>query len=171
MQISGLEITDVNRLWYMYNDIDKKNLVNKFHGRGFTYYGDLLDRDVNRNNIEIKIKNKYFDKIIYGNIRRCADYLKQVFENYNKKDIIFLDGNDEHNQPGIYEEFVNLYKSSNVKGLEFLIVYGKDIIKYYDVKYHAEINYKSSLYGSCMNYSNENDYNKKSLEFYSEVIL
>ena len=66
------------------------------------------------------------------------------------------------------EEFVNLYKASHVKELEFLIVYGKDIIKYYDVKYHAEINYKSSLYGSCMNYSNEDDYSKKSLEFYSE---
>lgn len=107
-QIESVEVIDANYLWYMYNDIDKNSLVNRFHGRGFTYYTDIPFRRLDREGIETKIKDHHFDKIIYGNIRRCNDYLDVVFDNYSEKEIIFLDGNDEHNQPGIYKEFVNL---------------------------------------------------------------
>lgn len=90
-----IEVTDYNPLWYMYNDIDKNMLVNRFHGRGFTYYASLPPNNVNRNDIENKIQNKYFDYVIYGNIHRNISLINLVFNFYDKKNIIGLDGQDE----------------------------------------------------------------------------
>jgi hypothetical protein len=104
--IEGVEVTDFNNLWYMFNDIDKSSLVNKFHGRGFTYYADLKPVEVDRSNVLNKIQSLYFDKVIYGNPRRCLDLYDQVSQYYHTEKIIFLDGNDEHNQPGVYEELL-----------------------------------------------------------------
>jgi hypothetical protein len=44
------------------------------------------------------IENKFFDKIIYPSIWRCADYFELVKKVYNKKDIIFIDGEDEEDR-------------------------------------------------------------------------
>jgi hypothetical protein len=104
--LSYIELVDLNPLWYMYNNVSPTDLLNRFHGRGFTYYTSLPTREIDRNNIEYKIKTKYFDKVIYGNIRRCLDLFDLVQQYYNRESIILLDGNDEHNQPGIWGEFV-----------------------------------------------------------------
>jgi len=95
LNIDGLEVVDYNPLWYMYNDIDKNMLVNRFHGRGFTYYASLPPNQVDRNSIEDKIKNRYFDAVIYGNIHRNLDLKELVFQYYNEDNIIALDGQDE----------------------------------------------------------------------------
>jgi hypothetical protein len=62
---------------------------------------------VNRVDIVNQIKEKRFDKVVYGNIRRCLDLFDLVEQYYDKDSIILLDGNDEHNQPGIWSEYVN----------------------------------------------------------------
>jgi hypothetical protein len=105
--LEDVEVVDLNPLWYMYNDINPADLLNRFHGRGFTYYASLPAKNVDRNNIEYKIKTNYFDKVIYGNIRRCIDLFDLVQQCYNTEQIILLDGNDEHNQPGVWNEFVD----------------------------------------------------------------
>lgn len=93
--MDNVEVVDYNPLWYMYNDIDKNMLVNRFHGRGFTYYASLPPNNVDRNDIENKIRNRYFDTIIYGNIQRNSDLKEIVFQYYNEDNIIVLDGQDE----------------------------------------------------------------------------
>ena len=108
--IQSVEVIDSNRLWYMYNSVQKSSLVNRFHGRGFTYYADVEEKVINREGIDKKIFDRYFDRIIYGNVARCRDYLSEVLSNYPKENIIFLDGEDEHNRPGINSQFVNLGK-------------------------------------------------------------
>lgn len=56
----------------------------------------LIDKDtVNRNDIESKIKNKYYDLIVYGAARRCLDYYDIVSTIYDANKIIMLDGNDD----------------------------------------------------------------------------
>jgi len=105
--LEDIEVVDFNPLWYMYSDINLTDLLNRFHGRGFTYYASLPTKKVDRNNIEHKIKTNYFDKVIYGNIRRCIDLFDLVRQYYNTERIILLDGNDEHNQPGVWDEFVD----------------------------------------------------------------
>lgn len=55
-----------------------------------TYYNDNSD-------LENKIKNKYFDYIIYGSIRRDSDFLDIVKEHYPKNKICFIEGEDTPN--------------------------------------------------------------------------
>lgn len=56
----------------------------------------LIDKDtVDRSNIENKIKDKYYDLIIYGAARRCTDYYDIVSKIYPANKIVILDGNDE----------------------------------------------------------------------------
>jgi hypothetical protein len=93
-QIENIEIVDSNCLWYMYDNIPKESLIQKFHGRGFTYYTDINYKEIDRTNIEYKIKNNYFDFIIYGNVKRCLDFFDIVKSNYQKNRIIILDGDD-----------------------------------------------------------------------------
>lgn len=98
--IFGDNFVDANKVWYMYSD-DKKLYWNsrvpengKSYGRGFTLYGLFETDNINRDNIEDKIKSHYFDKIIYGSCTRCLDYIDSVLTYYNKSDIIFIDGED-----------------------------------------------------------------------------
>lgn len=89
------EVVDLNPLWYMYDTTQKSSLVNRFHGRGFTYCASLSEGNVDRTGIIDKINSKYFDYIVYGNVYRCLDLLDVVISNYEKEHIIFLDGQDE----------------------------------------------------------------------------
>lgn len=76
------------------------------------------------------------------------------------------------------EEFVNLYKSyHSSSNYEMKIVYGDEILKYYNSDNQDIENYGGSLAGSCMNYDSESEeYCKKSgyesladqLQFYAK---
>lgn len=91
------EVIDLNPLWYMYSNIEKSSLVNKFHGRGFTYYASLPEPNIDRSDILEKIRSKYFDYVVYGNLYRCMDLIDIVSNFYDKERIILLDGQDESN--------------------------------------------------------------------------
>lgn len=92
--LPAVEVVDYNRLWYMYNDVSPTDLLTRFHGRGFTYYASLPPRQVDRSNISEKIKSKYFDVLVYGNVERCSDFLEEAMQTYTKNQIILLDGED-----------------------------------------------------------------------------
>jgi hypothetical protein len=91
----GDDIIDLYPQWYMYDDINKSSLINTFHGRGFTLCGTVKKSDnIDRTDIENKIKNKYFDLVIYGAIYRNLDLIDLVFSCYDKNKIVFIDGSD-----------------------------------------------------------------------------
>jgi hypothetical protein len=96
----GADCVDANHMWYMYSDTMKEYWNNrvpnngKSYGNGFTLYGLLENIDVDRTDIQNKIKNKYFDKVVYGSITRCHDYFAEVSANYDKSDIILINGED-----------------------------------------------------------------------------
>jgi len=104
LRILGHEVVDYPKAWYMYKSLKEKHWNNlipnggKAYGRGFTVSG-TFDVDpigeVDRNNIEDKIKNHYFDIIVYGSSRRNLIFLEEVKNNYNKDKIIFIDGEDD----------------------------------------------------------------------------
>ena len=94
-------LIDAKKINFMYKDYP--NLKN-LYGRGFTLYGKLEDVKVDRENIEEKIKNRYFKAIIYGSCLRKLEYLKLVKENYKKEEVIFIDGEDE---PTINYDLIN----------------------------------------------------------------
>jgi hypothetical protein len=98
--ILGHDFIDVNKVWYMYSEDKNKYWNNrvpnngKSYGRGFTLYGQFGVIDMDREDILDKIENRYFDKIIYGSVHRCLDYIDTVKKIYPPKDIIFIDGED-----------------------------------------------------------------------------
>ncbi len=98
----GESIVDLNRIDYLYRDYSGN--LNSLYGRGFTYTNTIDAIEVDRNDIESKIRNKYFDKIVYGSIHRNRQYINDVLTVYNKKDIIFIDGEDltdDYNNRGV----------------------------------------------------------------------
>jgi hypothetical protein len=94
-QLDVVEVTDYNHLWYMYADASSGVIANKLHGRGFTYYGSVVPPTrVDKLLIIDKLKIKYYDYVIYGNLKRCAELLPLVKSLYTKQQIIVLEGDD-----------------------------------------------------------------------------
>ena len=91
--------------------IKRKINVKQLRGKGFTYSGHLDDVNVNRENIEDKIRDKYYDLIVYGSINRCMDHLDLVLDNYEKDNIFFFDVDDDvvnkKIRPDTYEKYRN----------------------------------------------------------------
>ena len=91
-------VIDFPGAWYMYKDEVKKRdfKFENFWGNGFTYY-DILDNyeSVDRTDIESKIKNNFFNYIVYGSITGSQTYLNQSINSKSK--VIFIDGDDHTN--------------------------------------------------------------------------
>jgi hypothetical protein len=62
----------------------------------FSIYGLLPNIEVDRSDIEHKIRAKFFDLVIYGSIQRCQSYLTEVLAAYPPSQIYFIDGEDDH---------------------------------------------------------------------------
>lgn len=94
-------LIDAKKINFMYKDYPN---LKSLYGRGFTLYGKLENLEIDRENIEEKIKNRYFKGIIYGSCLRKLEYLGIVKENYKKEEVIFIDGED---QPVINYDLIN----------------------------------------------------------------
>lgn len=105
---------------------------------GFTIYnkvtrGPYIDF---YEDIRAKIADKFYDKVIFSSIWRDRCFIDDVLKMYNKKDIIFIDGDDhelileQYVDKGIYFKR-ELYSESNALPISFAIpdnVIKKDII-------------------------------------------
>lgn len=98
--IYGDDFVDCNKVWYMYRE-DKELYWNsrvpengRSYGRGFTLYGLFDQGNIDREDIPNKIRNHYYDKIIYGSCTRCLDHIDIVRSFYDKKDVLLIDGED-----------------------------------------------------------------------------
>ena len=95
-ELYGENVVDYPGCWYLYEDeINKRKYQEKrFWGKGFTVKNILNEfNSINREDIQQKIKNKYFDLVIYGSIRRSDQFLDEVIKYDNK--FIFIDGEDD----------------------------------------------------------------------------
>jgi hypothetical protein len=93
----GPDAVDVKRIWFMYANSfgPGKHDLAECYGRGFTLYGLLPDDDnVDRTDIRSKIKNRYFDLVIYGSVHRDRSFLDKVRSAYPPSKIAFIDGED-----------------------------------------------------------------------------
>lgn len=128
----GENCIDNNESWYMYDDFknfwyDRIPEKGMSYGRGFTLYGKFPKLNIDRTDLLSKIKNHYFDKIVYGSITRCCDYIHDVLNYYTPNEIIFIDGEDDgicreefYNKGKYYKrELIN--KERNVFPIEFCI--------------------------------------------------
>lgn len=89
----GDDVVDCNRRHNLYWDYTDYEVATEY-GRGFTCTR-LLDSDnADRTDIAQKIKNKFFDLVVYGNVWRANDYSNLVLENYEAHQIAYIDGED-----------------------------------------------------------------------------
>lgn len=92
----GENLTHTDDYFLMYQEHTTPEQLLNSSGRGFTIWGNLPKYLNDKSDIESKIKNKYFDYVVYGSIRRCKDYLNLVVENYPKNKIATVDGEDDY---------------------------------------------------------------------------
>lgn len=113
------EVIDSTPIISLYKEYEERIPKQHLWGGMTTFW--LINKDeVDRSNIEEKIKNKYFDLIIYGAIRRCQDYYDLVIQHYPYNKIICLDGNDDTDcDPKFYEK--HLYFKRELLDDEHLI--------------------------------------------------
>ena len=127
-QLLGFQVIDYPGSWYMYSDeiLKRQYDKNKLWGKGLTIKNTLNNyNSVDRTDIEKKIKNKYFDLVIYSSIRRSDLFLESVIK-YNNK-FLFIDGEDDtyiderYSNSGLYfkRELVN--NKSNLMPISFAV--------------------------------------------------
>jgi len=92
----GSDLTHTCGYTNMYKGHLSKEQLLQLYGRGFTVYGTLPQYLNDSSDIDLKIKNKYFDYIVYGSIRRDNSFLSLVKEVYPKNKICFVEGEDEY---------------------------------------------------------------------------
>ena len=92
----GSDVVDYNKREHNYEAFDKQQ-SKKLYGMGMSVSHVLPDLEVDRTDITNKIKNRYFDYIVYGSIWRCNDYLDKILQYYPKNQVIAVDGEDETN--------------------------------------------------------------------------
>jgi len=96
-ELENIEVTDSTPIIHLYKENQQNIPLHTLWGRGFTSTY-LIDKDnIDRSNIEEKIKDKYFDLIIYGSVNRCLDYYDIVSKIYQSNRIFLIDGDDSTN--------------------------------------------------------------------------
>jgi hypothetical protein len=102
------ELVDSTPILHLYKENKPHFPLKVLWGRGMTSAWLIEEpmKSIDRSNIEDKIKNKYYDLIIYGAIRRCTDYYNLVEQTYDHNKVICLDGNDDTEcLPEFYSKF------------------------------------------------------------------
>jgi hypothetical protein len=91
----GPDAVDSHRLWFMYQPDLPSHKKRLLYGKGFTLYGILPDIEVDRTDIQAKIRNRYFDIVVYGSVWRNLDHWDLVRQFYPSSKVAFIDGEDE----------------------------------------------------------------------------
>lgn len=93
-ELENVEVVDSTPIIHLYKENRERIPTQCLWGKGFTSTY-LIDIDlIDRSNISDKIKDKYFDLIVYGSVNRCLDYYDIVSKAYNPNKIILIDGDD-----------------------------------------------------------------------------
>lgn len=108
-ELLGSDVVDVNKRSHIYTSYDPVK-TSGLYGRGFTVTRILEDLEIDRENISDKIKEKYFDIVVYGSIWRNSDHLEEVLKFYTVDKIAAIDGEDHVGIHPIYNKGVQYFK-------------------------------------------------------------
>lgn len=92
----GNSVIDAPVVWPMYKDSfgPGKRELTSIVGRGYSLYASLEDHDIDRSDIETKIRTGFFDLIIMHSWY-LPDNLQHILEHTPSDRIVWLDGRDE----------------------------------------------------------------------------
>lgn len=94
-ELEDVEVIDSTPIIHLYKENQDKIPLHHLWGKGFTSTYLIEKDNIDRSNIEEKIKNKYFDLIVYGAVNRCLDYYDLVSSIYPPNKIFLIDGSDD----------------------------------------------------------------------------
>jgi hypothetical protein len=100
-ELFGDDVVDSTQIISLYKEYESKIHPQHLWG-GMTTFWLIGENKINRDDIEEKIKNQYYDLIIYGSIKRCKDYYDLVSKCYPPNKVILIDGNDEPELDPLY---------------------------------------------------------------------
>lgn len=93
-ELENIEVVDSTPIIHLYKENQNKIPIQHLWGRGFTTTFLIEEDKVDRTYIEEKIKDKYYDLVIYGAVKRCLDYYDLVSSIYPANKVILIDGDD-----------------------------------------------------------------------------
>jgi len=99
----GDNVVDSTQIISLYKEYENKIPRQHLWGN-MTAFWLIDDNKIDRTNIEEKIKDRFYDLIIYGSIKRCQDYYDLVIKYYKNNEIILIDGNDESELHPLYKK-------------------------------------------------------------------
>jgi hypothetical protein len=113
-ELYGNSVVDSTKIASLYKENENKIPRRNLWG-GMTLFWLIDNDDIDRENIEQKIKDQYYDIIIYGAVQRCRDYYGLVSKHYPPNRIICIDGNDESNLHPLYEKHLYFKRELHVE--------------------------------------------------------
>ena len=100
-ELFGDNVIDSTQIISLYKEYEDKIHPQYLWG-GMTTFWLIGENNIDRSDIEEKIKDRYYDLIIYGAIKRCKQYYDLVSKYYPPDKIILIDGNDEPELDPLY---------------------------------------------------------------------
>ena len=100
-ELFGDDVVDSTQIVSLYKEYENKIPSQHLWG-GMTTFWLIGENNIDRSNIEEKIKDRYYDLIIYGAIKRCKQYYDLVSKYYPPEKVILIDGNDEPELDPLY---------------------------------------------------------------------
>jgi hypothetical protein len=102
-ELFGDDVVDSTPIVSLYKEYEYQIPSQHLWG-GMTTFWLIGDNNIDRTNIEEKIKDRYYDLIIYGAIKRCKNYYDLVSQYYPANKVILIDGNDETELDPLYHK-------------------------------------------------------------------
>ena len=100
-ELFGDDVVDSTQIISLYKEYEGKIHPQHLWG-GMTTLWLIGENNIDRSDIEEKIKDRFYDFIIYGAIQRCKQYYNTVSKVYPKEKVILIDGNDEPDLDPLY---------------------------------------------------------------------
>lgn len=159
-ELYGADVVDYNKQSHNYITHDPDS-AKKLYGMGMSVTRVLPDLEVDRTDITSKIKNKFFDAIVYGSIWRCSNHINKILEYYPKNKVIAVDGEDETNINKVFDLGIPyfkrelIYKHDRLFPISFAIPTSK--VKFNKSKI-KDFSFITPLDRKTYIYNNEEDY-------------
>jgi hypothetical protein len=102
-ELFGDDVVDSTQIISLYKEYEGKIHPQHLWG-GMTAFWLIGDNNIDRINIEEKIKDRYYDLVIYGSINRCKNYYDLVSKYYPPNKIVLFDSSDDTSLDPLYEK-------------------------------------------------------------------